>query len=163
MSTASLTMHSYMRQSCTRLEYTDAFSGVCLLFVETNIFELPAAKSSTGYEGGARTITTTPHFAKQWYTGEPCPAHQHTHSGCCRRLINTANVRHKCSTMVVSMSAANFVMPVMLLKAFWLCIFVLLPFKTRNLHIKQSVLQPPWSVITKADFSTGCGQPAQCK
>lgn len=76
MSTASLEIHSYMRQSCTRLEYTDAFSGVCLLFVETTLFELPAAKSSTGYEGGARTITTTPHFVKQWYTGKSCPAHQ---------------------------------------------------------------------------------------
>ena len=34
-----------------------------------------AAKASTGYEGGARTVYTTPAFDKQWYAGQlPPPA-----------------------------------------------------------------------------------------
>lgn len=31
---------------------------------------LSAAKASTGYEGGARTVYTTPAFDKQWYAGQ---------------------------------------------------------------------------------------------
>ena len=31
---------------------------------------LLAAKASTGYEGGARTVYTTPEFDKQWYAGQ---------------------------------------------------------------------------------------------
>ena len=48
-----------------------AVQGICVAAVAHMLVCNPAAKASTGYEGGARTGFTTPDFDKQWYAGQP--------------------------------------------------------------------------------------------